>query len=54
MFEIDVAGHMQKYADEDGFWITEATYEQLADRSGFEANGQEVDGRTVYAWNRPR
>ena len=52
-FEIDVAGHMQKHADEDSFWIAEVVYQHLADKSGFVANGQEVDGRKVYVWKRP-
>jgi class 3 adenylate cyclase len=51
-FSIDVAGHMQKYADPDSVWVSEETYQQLTDTSGFEANGQEVDHRKVFAWKR--
>lgn len=52
-FTIDVAGHMQKYADEDSMWISSDVYEQLADKSGFKSNGREVDERKVYVWKRP-
>jgi class 3 adenylate cyclase len=52
-FSIDVAGHMQKYADPDSVWISEDVYRELTDTSGFEANGQEVDNRKVFAWKRP-
>jgi class 3 adenylate cyclase len=49
-FSIDVAGHMQKYADPDSLWISEELYERLEDSSGFAATGKEVDGRKVFAW----
>jgi len=52
-FTIDVAGHMQKHADEDAMWIAREVYEQLADKTGFATNGEEVDGRKVYVWKRP-
>ena len=52
-FTIDVAGHMQKHADEDSIWISEEVYQQLVDKTGFEPNDQEVDGRRVYVWKRP-
>jgi class 3 adenylate cyclase len=51
-FTIDVAGHMQKYADPDALWMSEASFERLTDKTGVEANGQEVDGRKVYVWKR--
>ena len=52
-FTIDVAGHMQKYADRDSIWVAEEVYQDLADWSGFASNGREVDQRTVYVWKRP-
>ena len=51
-FTIDVAGHMQKYADYDSCWMSEAVYEKLVDKTGVEPNGQEVDTRKVYVWRR--
>lgn len=51
-FTIDVAGHMQKYADYDSCWMSEAVFEKLVDRTGVEPNGQEVDTRKVYVWRR--
>jgi class 3 adenylate cyclase len=52
-FTIDVAGHMQKYAEHDALWISEAAFEQLTERAGIEPNGQQVDDRNVYMWKRP-
>lgn len=52
-FTIDVAGHMQKYAEPDSLWIAEEVYENLDDPAGFAANGEEVDQRNVYVWKRP-
>ena len=51
-FSIDIAGHMQKYADPDTLWISEDLYRRLDDSSGFGANGKEVDGRQVFAWTK--
>ncbi len=51
-FTIDVAGHMQKYADPDSIWISEAVFESLTDSTDFTPNGEEVDGRAVYVWKR--
>jgi class 3 adenylate cyclase len=47
---IDIAGHMQKYADEDELQISDAFYEKLQKREGFRATGKEVDGFQTYAW----
>ncbi|HET9029124.1 MAG TPA: hypothetical protein VFN49_03035 [Candidatus Aquilonibacter sp.] len=50
---IDIAGHMQKYADEDTLQIADAFYEKLSERAGFDPTGREVDGFATYAWKPP-
>ena len=50
---IDIAGHMQKYADEDALQISDALQEKLQNRSGFEKTGREVDGFSTYQWKPP-
>jgi len=47
---IDVAGHMQKYAEPDTMWISGDVYQRLVDRSGYERLDKQVDNRTVYEW----
>jgi class 3 adenylate cyclase len=51
-FSIDIAGHMQKYADPDTLWISEELYGRLEDPDGFGATGKEVDGSRVFAWKK--
>jgi class 3 adenylate cyclase len=50
---IDIAGHMQKYADEDALQISDAFYEKLSQRDGFSRTDREVDGFTTYQWKPP-
>lgn len=50
---VDVAGHLQKYCTPGELWIAAGVHERLCARDGFAANGQQVDGRTVYAWQPP-
>lgn len=47
---IDVAGHMQKYANEGTLWIPDTLYAEIKDKAGFTAAGKEVDGFAVYEW----
>ena len=48
---IDIAGHMQKYAEPDSLWLSREILNQLPDRSGFRPiNDKQVDGRTAYQW----
>ncbi|MBI1956342.1 MAG: protein kinase, partial [Acidobacteria bacterium] len=50
---IDVAGHLQKYADPDTLWISAEAYNQLVDRSGFAPTDRQVDNHDVYVWRQP-
>ncbi len=50
---IDIAGHMQKYADEDGLQISDELHRKLNDAHGFEPTGREVDGFATYQWTPP-
>ncbi|OFV98673.1 MAG: hypothetical protein A3F68_03645 [Acidobacteria bacterium RIFCSPLOWO2_12_FULL_54_10] len=50
---IDVAGHMQKYADGDTLWISEDAFNRLIDRSGYTPTDKQVDNRKVYVWRKP-
>jgi class 3 adenylate cyclase len=51
---IDVAGHMQKHASEDGLQVAEFVYELLKAKDGFAATGGEVDGYKTYEWHPSR
>ena len=50
---IDVAGHLQKYAEVDSLWVSGDVYRGLANREGFVQVTTRVDNRDVYAWRRP-
>jgi class 3 adenylate cyclase len=50
---IDVAGHMQKHAGDDGLQIAEFVYEKLKKQEGFAQTGNEVDGYKTYEWKPP-
>ncbi len=50
---IDVAGHMQKHAGEDGLQIAEFVYEKLQKKDGFVPTGNDVDGYKTYEWKPP-
>ncbi len=47
---IDVAGHMQKYAAPGALWISRDMLGPEMDPTGFNAIGQQVDGRDVLEW----
>ena len=49
---IDVAGHMQKYADHDTLWVSGEVFKRLSDQSGFVRLDQQVDNREVFAWGK--
>lgn len=49
---IDVAGHLQKYAEVDSLWVSAEAYRRISDRSGFTHVEKQVDNRDVYAWRR--
>ncbi len=50
---IDVAGHMQKYAEVDSLWVSGEVYRRLLDRSGFSRMDTQVDNNDVFAWRKP-
>jgi class 3 adenylate cyclase len=50
---IDIAGHMQKYAEEDALQISAEFYAKLNKQDGFTATGREVDGLLTYEWRPP-
>ena len=50
---IDVAGHLQKYADVDSLWVSGDVYRSLANGEGFVQVTRQVDNRDVYAWRKP-
>lgn len=50
---IDVAGHLQKYAEGDTLWVSEEAYNRLLDRSGFAPIDRQVDNRNVLVWRKP-
>ncbi len=47
---IDIAGHMQKYAEPNTVNIAKPAIEPLHERTGFSPSGKVVDGYEVYAW----
>jgi class 3 adenylate cyclase len=47
---IDIAGHMQKNANPNTLWLSDAVYEQLQDKSGFFSLDKTVDGHKVHGW----
>ncbi len=49
---IDIAGHMQKYAEPNTVNIAKPAIEPLMERGGFSASGKVVDGYEVYAWKK--
>jgi class 3 adenylate cyclase len=50
---IDVAGHLQKYAERNELWISGEVYTRLADTSGYVQLDRQVDNHEVYAFRRP-
>ena len=51
---IDVAGHMQKYAETDSIFLSKSTVNRLASgiKEGFRPTNTKVDGFEVYQWRR--
>lgn len=47
---IDVAGHLQKYADPGSLWISEDLFWELSNPDGFEEADRQVDGKRVFCW----
>lgn len=50
---IDVAGHMQKYADPDTIYVAGDLVRPKAEKWGFDPADTEVDGYEVYVWRGP-
>jgi len=50
---IDVAGHMQKHANEGSLWLSDEVFQTLQNKSGFTSTGAQVDGFSAYEW-KPR
>ena len=50
---IDVAGHMQKYADPDTIYVAGDLIRHAAAKWGFDATDAEVDGYDVFVWRGP-
>ncbi len=47
---IDIAGHMQKYAEPNTVAVAKTVVEPITDRNGFKETAKVVDGYQVYAW----
>jgi class 3 adenylate cyclase len=47
---IDIAGHMQKYAQPGSLWLSREALREVGDLSGFNPAGQQVDGLEVMEW----
>jgi class 3 adenylate cyclase len=47
---IDLAGHMQKYADPGTIYASRSVVEGRGEALGFRPNGKTVDGCAIYAW----
>ena len=52
--EIDIAGHMQKYAGENSIYIDKEAIESAKGEYGFVPANREIDGRQVYEWKQDR
>lgn len=47
---IDIAGHMQKYANPGSLWMVDELCGDLPDATGFSNTGRKVDGVTAVEW----
>jgi class 3 adenylate cyclase len=47
---IDIAGHMQKYANPGCLWMVDELCGDLPDATGFSNTGRQVDGLTAVEW----
>ncbi len=52
--EIDIAGHMQKYAGENSIYIDKETIQSAGREFGFIPANREIDGRQVFEWKPER
>ena len=50
---IDIAGHMQKYAETDALWVSGEVHNRLQDRADFVHIEQKVDNRETFVWRKP-
>jgi len=50
---IDVAGHLQKYAEKNELWISAEVYTRLSDTSGYVQVDRQVDNHEVYSFRCP-
>ncbi len=51
---IDIAGHMQKYAEPNSVAVPKTAIKPLADAVGFSPTDKVVDGLEVYSWQHAR
>ena len=49
---IDIAGHMQKYAEPNAVAIPKSAIKPLAEPDGFSPTDKVIDGLEVYTWRR--
>ncbi len=49
---IDVAGHMQKYAEGDTLWISGDVYQRLTDTNGYVRLDKQVDNHEVFEFRK--
>jgi hypothetical protein len=49
---IDIAGHMQKYAEPNTVAVPKSAIKPLANAGGFAPTDKVVDGLEVYSWHR--
>ncbi len=47
---IDIAGHMQKYAQPGSLWLSREALREVGELTGFNSTGQQVDGFEVMEW----
>ncbi len=47
---IDVAGHMQKYAEADALWTSREVLSEVSNKDGFRMLERQVDGRVTFEW----
>jgi class 3 adenylate cyclase/predicted Ser/Thr protein kinase len=47
---IDIAGHMQKYANPGALWMAEELRAEVPDANGFSNTGRKVDGVNAVEW----
>ncbi len=51
---VDIAGHLQKYAEHDAIYLSKTSYDALEElKEGFVALDKEIDGEKIYQWTLP-